>query len=222
MTSSPSRKLKWRSWWLSETCSGGLRPSDDINATLVERRYNKSIFQEGNGRRGREFFSAVQKLKFDQKNRRDQFAANFSDERGGGCRCAAGREQIVDQNDLFAGDDRVNVQFHLRFAVLERVFRAFGLVRQSAFFPDRHKTNAEFICHRRTEEKATRIDSYNFVDLPSAALVKKQVHRRTKQRAVFQNRRDIFENDSPLREIRHVAHAPAQLIDLIGIHRPRR
>ena len=45
---------------------------------------------------GRQFFASAQKLQLDQELRFEQFAAHLLDQRCGGRRRAAGREQVVD------------------------------------------------------------------------------------------------------------------------------
>src|SRR5439155_25876996 len=129
------------------------------------------------------------------------------------------RKQVVDQNDLFAPRDGVDVQFHFRFAVLEGVFRTLGFVGQPAFFSQRHKTDPELVGHSLPEKESARIDSYNLVDSFALKPFQKKIDRRPKKCAVLQNRRDVFEDDAFLRKIRHVADAGAQPLDDVGIHR---
>ena len=84
--------------------------------------------------------------------------------------------------------DRVDVQLHFRFAVLERVLGALGFVRQSPFFPERNKADAEFVRDDRSEKKSARIDPNDLVDLFAAATFEKNIDRRAEQRAILQNR----------------------------------
>src|SRR6266446_5571621 len=108
--------------------------------------YN-SIFQKRSDRRRRKLFSAVQEFQLDQEYRFYQLTAHFFDQRRRRSRGPAGRKQVVDQNDLFAARNGIDVQFHFRFAVLEGIFRALGFVGQPAFFSQRHKTDAELVVH---------------------------------------------------------------------------
>ena len=54
-------------------------------------------------------------------------------------RGAAGGDQIVDQNDALAFDQRVLVHFHFIDAVFQRVADADAFERQLAFLADRHE-----------------------------------------------------------------------------------
>src|ERR1700730_13889810 len=102
------------------------------------------------------------------------------------------------------------MQLHFGFPVLQSVGGAFGLVGESSFFSQRNEADAEFVGHRRSKKKPARIDSNNLVDLLTAALLEKNIDRRAKQAAIFQDRRDVFENDSLLWKIGHVAYGSTQ------------
>src|SRR5437762_1445454 len=107
----------------------------------------------------------MEKLQLNQELRFQQNAADLPNKSCGRSRGAAGGQKVVDQDNLFPALDRVHVQFHLGLAVLERILRALRLVRQPAFFPQRHKTNSEIVGDSRSEQKSARIDPDDFVDL---------------------------------------------------------
>src|SRR5205814_10617668 len=108
------------------------------------------------------------------------------------------------QYNFLAGLDGIDVQLHLGLAIFERIFRALGLVRQQAFLSQRDKTNPELVGDRRAKEKSARIDPDDFVDRLSAALLEKRIDRRAEQRATGENGRDVLEDDSRFRKIRHL------------------
>src|ERR1700682_2520029 len=145
------------------------------DATERVPTFSRSIFQKSNHRRRHELFAAVQKFQLDQKDCFKQFAAHFFDQCRRGGRCSASRQQIIDQNNSLPARDRVDMQFHFRFAVLKRVFGTLGFVRQSPFFPERNKADAEFIRYDRSEKKSAGIDPNDLVDLSATATFEKNV-----------------------------------------------
>src|SRR5437763_13155020 len=95
-------------------------------AIEINRRYLVPQKRDDIGRL--EFLPAVQKFELDQKNRHYKLTADFFDQgcgRGGG---PTGREEVVDEDDLLAGDDGVDMEFHFGFAVFERILGALGFV----------------------------------------------------------------------------------------------
>ena len=67
---------------------------------------------------------------------------------------------------LLARLDGVDVQFHFGLAVLERVFRAFGFVRQAALFAERHKTDLRVRRRRRSQREIRARRSRQFCRSP--------------------------------------------------------
>src|SRR5262249_52027941 len=155
----------------------------------------------------------------DQKLRFEQFAADLFDERGGGRRSSTRREQIIDQHNAVAGFHRVDVHLHFRFAILERIFCDLGFVRKLAALANWHKTDAKLVGDCRSEKKSAGVDPDDFVDFFSAATFQKQINRSAEESRITQNRRDIFEDDSFLRKIRHVADAGAEFFEEVGAHK---
>src|SRR2546423_11269625 len=155
----------------------------------------------------------MEKLQLDEELRFDQVPAHFADKRRGGRRGPTRGEEIVDQYDLFAALDRIDMQFHLGLAVFERVLGAFRFVRQSAFLPQRDKTNPEIVGHRGSEKKSTRVDPHDLADLLAAALFEERSDREPEQFSARENGRDVLEDDSFLGKIRDVANSGAQLLD---------
>jgi hypothetical protein len=73
--------------------------------------------------------------------------------------------------------DRVDVQLHFGFAVLERIPRAFGPIREPPLFTQRHEADAKLVSNRRTKKKPTRVDADDFIDSLVAQLVQKNINR---------------------------------------------
>src|SRR5215468_8104116 len=103
------------------------------------------------------------------------------------------------------------MHFHFRFTVLKRISGAFGPIREPAFLAQWHEADSEGIGDGRTKEKSTGVNPHDFVDFFPTALPEENFDRCTKQCAVFQDWRDVLENDSGLGEIWDIAHCFAQL-----------
>ena len=86
--------------------------------------------------------------------------------------------------------------------------------RKMRFVSERHSTHLL----RADWEKSTRIDPDDFVDRFAAALLEKRIDRGAEKRATRENGRDVLEDDSRFRKIRHVAHGGAQFLKRIGSH----
>src|SRR5438034_11755395 len=110
------------------------------------------------------------------------------------------------------------MQLHLRFAVLKRILRALGLIGQPPFLSQRHKTDPQLVGNRRSEEKSTRVDSDDFVDLLAAASIEKDINGCAKELSVAEDRGDVFKDDTGLRKIRHIAHRRPKLMNRVGNH----
>lgn len=177
-----------------------------------------SVFQKGDDRRRFEFLAAVKKLELDEELRFEQVAADFADECGGGGRCAARREEIVDQHDFFTALDRVYVKLHLGFPIFERILGTLGLVRKPTLFAQRDESDAKIVGHRRAEEKSARIDPDDLVDLLAATLFKERFNSHPEKSSTAQDRSDVLENDSFFWEIRHVPDRGPQFFERIGKH----
>ena len=91
-------------------------------------------------------------------------------------RGAAGRDQVVDQDDAVALLHRVLVHLHLVEAVFQRIGDRHPLVRQLALLADRHEAGRDLMRHRAAEDEAARLDAGDLVDLharPRAAPVRR-------------------------------------------------
>src|SRR5690606_15296676 len=76
-------------------------------------------------------------------------------------RGAAGRDQIVDDEIPFPGDDRVRVHLEMVDAVLERVLDADRFARKLAALPHKMHRQAELVRERGAEDEAPGFDREN-------------------------------------------------------------
>src|SRR5947208_13813804 len=134
----------------------------------------------------------MEKLQLDQELRFQQNATDFPNKCCGRSRGAAGGQKVIDQDNLFPALDRIDMQFHLGLAVLERILRALRFVGQTAFFPQRDETNSQVVGNGRAKKKSARIDPDDLVDLFAAALLEERLDRRPKKFSVAQNGSDVL------------------------------
>ena len=131
---------------------------------------------------------------------------------------AAGREQVVDDEDPLAGLDGVAVDLEGVGAVLERVLDGQRLGRQLAQLADRHEARVQLVRHRRREDEPARLHAHDDVDLLVAVRLEHQVDRLLVGRGVLEQRRDVVEQDAGLREVGDLADLRAKRL---GGHRGR-
>src|SRR3954463_4002080 len=176
-------------------------PTAELKGTaVIDRRYRRSISQERNDRRRLELFSALQEVQFDQENRCDEVAADFLDESDRRSGRPASREQIVDQNHFLAVFYRIDVQFHLSFAVLQSISGRFRFIGKPSFFPQRHKPDPELVGNGRSEQEAARINADHLVDLFAATFAQEKVAAVAEQRAILQDGGNILEANPRFRK----------------------
>src|SRR5689334_11159724 len=90
-------------------------------------------------------------------------------------------------------------------AVLERIRRATGLIRQLAHFTDRNKSRTEPVCNHRSENEAAALHADDELDRAVLEGHDQAVDRRAERGRVLEQRRDVIEEDAGFREIRNVA-----------------
>src|SRR6516162_1070559 len=127
-------------------------------------------------------------------------------------RRAAGGDEIVDQNDSLAFDQRVLVHFYFIEAVFKRIADADPFERQLAFLADRHKAARHLMRDRTAENKAARLDARHFIDLAAGPRLHQFVHRAAKRPRIAQQRGDISEHDPRLGIIRDRANCSLQVV----------
>src|SRR5438876_888687 len=80
MTNSPTRRSKWKWWWVGAVHPN--RPQRPIRLGSIEVNRPYLIFQKRSDRRRRQFFPAVQEFQLNQENRFHQLTAHFFEKSG--------------------------------------------------------------------------------------------------------------------------------------------
>ncbi len=106
-----------------------------------------------------QFRAAAQEAQFDQEGGPDDLAADGLDELDRGRGRAAGREHVVDDQDLRPLRERVGVRLDGVRAVLESVGRRLHRARELPLLADGDHARAEAVGDRRREEEAARLDA---------------------------------------------------------------
>ena len=101
------------------------------------------------------------------------------------------------------------MDFHCGFAVFELVGETFGPPWQLPPLTNRHKTNPEPIGDRGPKEKSAGVDADDLSDFLSGAIGHKTINGSAQKDAVAEDRSDVFEQNSRLGKIRHVAYGSA-------------
>src|SRR5579859_3149724 len=137
----------------------------------------------------------------DEEAETDHLAAQHLDQlrdRPGG---AAGRDQVVDDQHLLAGQDRVLVDVEDIVAVLQRVFDAAGREGQLARFADGDEAGAQLFGHGRTEDEPARLHGGDELDALARPAPAHHLDRLGQRAGVGEQRRDVAEHDSRDREV---------------------
>ena len=160
----------------------------------------------------------MKKFQLDQELRFQKVSARLANEDSRRGRSPSSRQQVIYQYDSFPCSDGIDVHLHFRFAVLERVAGNLSLERQLPALANRNETDTELIGDRRSKEKSARIDANDLVDLFPSATIQKQVNRDMKQSGIAQDRCNIFEYNTFLRKIGHIAYSGAQSFECVQGH----
>src|SRR5262249_59531425 len=118
-----------------------------------------------------DFFSAAQFRQIDDETGGQNFGADLLEKPHRRLGRAARGDEIVDENDAFAFDQRVFVHFHFIDAVFERIADTDALKRQFAFLADRHKAARHLVRDRAAENKTARLDAGYLVDLAAGPVL---------------------------------------------------
>src|SRR5438309_2544277 len=155
----------------------------------------------------------VEERQLDHERDADDLAAELLDQPERRRHRPAGREQIVDGEDLLAGPDSVHVDRERVPAVLELVLDFDRLPGELAELPHRHEARAELVGERAAEDEAAGLDADD--DLDARVLVPRgqMVDDVVEGRRVLEERRDVLEEDALGREVLDVADLRTELGD---------
>lgn len=176
---------------------------DGRSSGVVDQRFDAVVA---------ELFAAIKESELDEERDGDDLGVESIEEldrSGGG---ASGGEEVIDQQDFFAGMDGVFVDFDDVFAIFERVGKPTGVPWQLALLADRDESGTEAVGHGGRENEAPGIDADDFVDLGATGGVAKQADRVLEEGSVGEDRGDVLEGDPRLREISDVTDGGSKVL----------
>ena len=137
----------------------------------------------------------------DDEGAADDLAAQPLHQLDAGFGGAAGGEQVVDQQDAFAGQDGIVVHLDHRLAVFQRVGLGDHRPGQLALLADRHEAGGELVRHRAAEDEAAGLEPDDLVEAHAGIGVQQLVDRHAKAARVGEERGHIAEDDALMREV---------------------
>src|SRR5262245_20729814 len=174
---------------------------------MATRQYptEKSVFQKRSDRCRLKLLTPNKKFQLNQELCFQELSTRFANEDSRGSRSSAHRQQIIYKHNLFAWNNCIDVHFHFRLSRHALVTGYMRLEKQLATLSKQDATHTQLVGDSRSKEEPARIDPNDLVDFSLAATIQKQIDRRTEQRRIAQDRRNIFEYDTFFWKIRHIA-----------------
>src|SRR5690349_181985 len=161
-----------------------------------------------------QFVAAVKKCELDHESDPDDFSSELPDQPQGGPHRTTRGEQVVDGEHALPGLDRVFVNGQRITAVLELVLDLDGLARKLAGLAHRNEASPELVRDRAAHDEAARFDPDHDVDSLRAIPLDERVDHVAKSLTVFEERRDVLEEDAVGREVLDVTDLPLELGDV--------
>src|SRR5215813_15081046 len=154
----------------AEPAVGVTARGGSLSTTRASACPARSMALEGNERAHRDVELAdlvgpAELRQVDDEAGRQHLGAELAQQPDGPLRGAAGRDQVVDQDDALALGDRVLVHLHLVEAVFERIGDRDPLVRQLALLADRHEAGRHLVSDRAADDESARLHAGDLVDL---------------------------------------------------------
>jgi hypothetical protein len=145
--------------------------------------------------------AAVEKGEFDQDGYANKVCAELVDE-SDGCRSgAAGGQEIIHNENGFAGEDGVLMKLDVGFAVFERVCGLACKPWEFSFFPDGNEPGTETVGYGGGEDKSPGVDADYLVHMKSTMGFAKQGDGFPEEFAVGKDGGDVFEDDAGFGEV---------------------
>src|SRR5258706_6105804 len=158
-----------------------------------------------------ELLTALQEVQFNQKARPDDVGAAVLEQlagRGGG---TAGRQDVVDQEDLLAMVNGVVVDLEGVGAVFEDVFVALLRPGELARLADGNEACAEALGDATAEDEAARFDGCHGRDALAQERLGQRAEGVVERFGVAEERRDVAKEDAGFWEVGNVADVVAQV-----------
>ena len=131
--------------------------------------------------------------------------AELLDELDGGAGGAPGGEEVIDEDDAFAGAEGVDVHFANIFAVFEAVGDAVAGEGKFSRFADGDEADTEFVGDDGAEEETSGVDGDDFINLERLDAFEEGIDGEFEEGWVGENRGDVFEENSWFGEIGDIA-----------------
>lgn len=168
---------------------------------VVDDRRDRVFSEEG---------AAVEGAELDEEGDGDDVGTEVFEEFDGGGGSATGGEEVIDEEDLFAGEDGVLVDFDLGFAVFEGVGEAAGAPGEFAAFADGDEAGVEAVGDGGGEDEAAGVDADDFVDFRGAGGFAEEADGFAEEVGVGEDGGDVAEEDAGFGEIGDIADGGAQ------------
>ena len=131
----------------------------------------------------------------DDKGAADHLCAQPLDQLDPGLGGAAGGQQVIHQQHLFARLQCVGMQFHHRLAIFQRIGLLNGRPRQFALFAYRDKAHGQLMRNRASQNEPPRLEAHHLVNPLAGIGVQQLVHRHPKAARIGKQRGHIAEHD---------------------------
>src|SRR5580704_15078996 len=148
-----------------------------------------------------ELLTALQKVEFDREGQSCNVSSELLNQLYRGFHRSAGRQQIVDEDHILAGLNRIEMNFQRIGAVFQVVSHASHGRRQLARLAYRYKSRIETISERRAEDEAASLDAEDEVDIFADVMRGQGINHLREANPVFQQRRDVVKEDARLGEV---------------------
>src|SRR5581483_440450 len=150
-------------------------------------------------------------LELDDEREADDLPPELLDELDRRLRRATGREDVVVDQHALPGDDRVGVHLQRVEPVLERVLRRHRPPRKLSRLACGNEPAAEPAGERAAGDVAARLGAEDEIRLLRLRPLRDPLHRLLERFGVGEQRHDVLEDDSGLREVRDVADLGGQV-----------
>lgn len=152
-----------------------------------------------------ELVSSLETFQLNQEVERHDFAAELADQADRRFGRSTRGQEIIDDQHALSGADRIPVDRQGVRSVLEAVLHFEAIGRQLSRLSDRHESRPEPTGQHAAEDKTPGLDPHHLID-PVRLITRGQLVRQlAESRRIFQQGRNIVEENAGLGEIRHFA-----------------
>jgi len=194
--------------WTSVCAAKSARPASAPRRRIAPRHASPNLAT----------FRSAEIRQVDHKACADGARAQPFNQFDGGNRGAAGGDQIVDDQNLFASRQRVFVDLDGVFTIFERVALLNRAPRQLALLAHRHEADRKLMRHRATEDEPARFNPRHLIDADAGVGLHQLIDHRAKRARIAEQGGDVAKHHARLGVIWNGANC---VLDIHG-QRPRR